>query len=198
VYRGPRAQRVEETLRDRILGGDLPPGARLAPNARLAAEFGVALMTVRTALKRLEGEGLLSVEPGRGTFVRAPASPAVLVVDDDPGIRGLPALEVARAGFRALVAGGPDEALEALQDDPAVNLVMTDLWMPGPADGAAFVRAVHRRWPAVPIAMVTAHAGDLAAVFGAPECPVLVVAKPFRRRHVEEVLRLAGARGARS
>lgn len=195
MHLGPRAYLVEETLRDRILDGALAPGVRLPPNARLAAEFGVALMTVRSALKRLQGDGLLSVEPGRGTFVRAPAPPAVLVVDDDPGVRSLLAGHVARAGFRAVQAGGPAEALDVLRRDPAVTLVMTDLWMPGPEDGTAFVRAVRRRWPAIPLAVVTGHPGDLAGVLGAPDCPVLVVAKPFRRSHIAEALRLAGAQG---
>src|SRR5688500_13252096 len=46
-----------ERLRDRVLSGELPPGARLA-ELGLAADLGVSRPTVREALRRLESHGL--------------------------------------------------------------------------------------------------------------------------------------------
>jgi DNA-binding GntR family transcriptional regulator len=57
---GPRARRVFDTLRARIVGGELVPGARLPSYVALAAQFGVAPLTVRQVLARLEEEGLVS------------------------------------------------------------------------------------------------------------------------------------------
>src|SRR3954451_11390104 len=60
-------------LRARILGGELPAGARLPGVRDLAAAIGVNINTVRSVYARLEGDGLIHAEHGRGTFVRASA-----------------------------------------------------------------------------------------------------------------------------
>ncbi len=103
---GPRASRVYEALRDAIAPGRLAPGVKLPATARLAADFEVAPVTARSALRRIEAEGLLAREVGGGTFVSALARPAVLVVDDEPGGGGPLGGHVARTGFEAVSAGG--------------------------------------------------------------------------------------------
>lgn len=188
---GPRAVRVYEALREVLIQGGLAPGAKLPATARLAADFGVAPMTARSALQRLEEEGLIALELGRGTFARAPAPPVVLVVDEEPEVLRVLGDHVARAGFRPVPAGGPDAALALLRDERGIALVMTGLRMPTAADGTAFVRAVHRRWPSLPVAVVTGYPDDLAELLAVADAPVLVVAKPFRFRTVEQALRLA-------
>jgi GntR family transcriptional regulator len=60
------AQLLDE-LRHRVASGG--PDARLPTENELMAEFGVSRNTVRTALGRLQAEGLLERERGRGTFV---------------------------------------------------------------------------------------------------------------------------------
>ncbi|MBM7169814.1 winged helix-turn-helix transcriptional regulator [Streptomyces sp. G44] len=54
------SQEVADAIRDRIRAGELRAGARLPTQAELAEEFGVERGTVRQAMKRLQGEGLLS------------------------------------------------------------------------------------------------------------------------------------------
>ena len=71
--RVPRYHRIAETLRDRIRGGALAPGARLDNQRRLARSFGVTLMTLRQALELLERENLIVRRHGLGTFVAAPS-----------------------------------------------------------------------------------------------------------------------------
>ncbi|PZF79957.1 GntR family transcriptional regulator [Jiangella anatolica] len=68
----PLYERIEKRLRVRVdAAGDGDP---FPSEQRLAREFGVARMTVRQALARLERDGRLERVPGRGTFVRAPAA----------------------------------------------------------------------------------------------------------------------------
>jgi DNA-binding GntR family transcriptional regulator len=62
------AERVADTLRDRILHGELPGGARLG-EAELAVSLGVSRTPVREALTRLAAEGLVEVVPNRGARV---------------------------------------------------------------------------------------------------------------------------------
>lgn len=53
----------------RIKLGDLPPGARLPAEDELAAEYGVAGLTVRNALKVLRERSLIVTLQGKGSFV---------------------------------------------------------------------------------------------------------------------------------
>ena len=80
---GPRSRGVYQVLLDRIRSGELAPGTRLPSHAHLAATFGVAPLTMRQVLARLEADRLLVRERGRGTFVRAAAGPHVLIVGLD-------------------------------------------------------------------------------------------------------------------
>lgn len=67
--RVPRYLQIAESLRERIRGGTLARGARLANQRALAREFGVALMTLRQGLELLEKDGLIRRRHGLGTFV---------------------------------------------------------------------------------------------------------------------------------
>src|SRR3712207_5051991 len=84
---GPRATRVYESLRQSIAGGELPPGTKLPAHTELAQQYGVAPLTIRTVLGRLEERGLVSREQGRGTFVRARTAAAVVTLAGDEALR---------------------------------------------------------------------------------------------------------------
>ncbi|MER5332373.1 winged helix-turn-helix domain-containing protein [Micromonospora sp. NPDC002717] len=64
-------RQLADLLRDRITSGDLAPGASLPSELRLAQEYGLSRTSVRQAVALLRSEGLVIVEPPRGTFVRA-------------------------------------------------------------------------------------------------------------------------------
>ena len=68
----PLYRRIEADLRERIRSGALRPGAQVAPEPELMAEFGVSRATVRQGLAGLVAEGLLEIRRGLGTYVTAP------------------------------------------------------------------------------------------------------------------------------
>ena len=63
-------EQVARNLRADIESGQLAPGSRLPNEYELADIYGVARVTVRTALSHLKREGLIIVTQGRGTYVR--------------------------------------------------------------------------------------------------------------------------------
>ncbi|ROO59227.1 GntR family transcriptional regulator [Micromonospora sp. Llam0] len=68
----PRYQAIATDLAAKIRGGEYPPGEALPPQRELSAAYGVTLMTLRQALRRLSDDGLIVQQPGRGTFVAPP------------------------------------------------------------------------------------------------------------------------------
>jgi GntR family transcriptional regulator len=68
----PLYVQIAESLLNRIESGELAPGSRLPPERELSDLMGVNRMTVRQALKMLEGQGLLIRRQGQGTFIAGP------------------------------------------------------------------------------------------------------------------------------
>lgn len=69
ITRVPLRDQVHHAIVDRILRDDLKPGARISDTA-LARELGVSRTPIREALLRLEREGFLEADVGRGFFVK--------------------------------------------------------------------------------------------------------------------------------
>ena len=91
--------------------------------------------------------------------------PTVLIVEDEPIIR-LNAVDVLEcAGYNVVEAGNAAEAIEILANRTDIQVVFTDINMPGSMDGAALARAVRDRWPPVELILTSGHfnltSGDL-------------------------------------
>jgi DNA-binding GntR family transcriptional regulator len=61
------------TIQARVLSGEIPTGTRLRQEP-LAAEFGVSRTPVREALRKLQANGVVEVQPRRGALVRRPSA----------------------------------------------------------------------------------------------------------------------------
>lgn len=72
MSRVPRYQVIYEDLSSQIASGVLAPDAQLPSETMLAERYGVSRMTVRQAVRQLEGERLLTRRHGAGTFVTQP------------------------------------------------------------------------------------------------------------------------------
>jgi CheY-like chemotaxis protein len=80
---------------------------------------------------------------------------SILIVEDEVLVRAFGAGIFADAGFRTIEAANSDEALHLLGADSKVNLLFTDVNMPGAIDGLALARQVSRRWPHIGIIVVS-------------------------------------------
>src|ERR1051325_4213495 len=79
----------------------------------------------------------------------------VLVVEDGMVLR-LGAVDIVEdAGFTAVEAVNADQALAILESRSDIALLFSDIQMPGSMDGLKLAHAVHARWPAIKIILVS-------------------------------------------
>jgi GntR family phosphonate transport system transcriptional regulator len=137
-------QRIAEVLAAEIASGSFPPGARLPTETLLAERFGVNRHTLRQAIGALSTAGLVSVQHGRGTFVR----PAPLV-EYPIGARTRFSEILSR---QSMMAGGE---LLAAREGPATAEVAEALGLPEATP--VMVLEILRRADGLPISVTTSH-----------------------------------------
>ncbi len=107
-----------------------------------------------------------------------PPEPAsVLVVDDEATMREVLSRNLAASGHQARAAASVSEALALLDREP-VDLVLSDIMMPG-ASGFDLLRQLKKRWPDTAVVMVTALADVQAAIDALKEGASDYLLKPF-------------------
>jgi two-component sensor histidine kinase len=88
-------------------------------------------------------------------FHQTPVTPKVLVVEDEMMLRMRAVDIVEDAGFTPIEAVNADEALAILESRSDIELLFTDIQMPGSMDGLKLAYAVHERWPSIKIILVS-------------------------------------------
>lgn len=142
---------------------------------------------------------VLSIAADNSTTDRATSAdqarrPTILVVEDEILIRFFVAEELRAQGNLVLEAANAEEALALLHSRLEIDLLLTDVRMPGPLDGAALARRVRQEHPRVKIVVVSGHlrAGELTAeVDGFFIKPVDI---PRLARHIHALLAPASGR----
>jgi DNA-binding NtrC family response regulator len=79
----------------------------------------------------------------------------VLIVEDDMMLRMRAVDMVEDAGYTPIEAMDAAEAVAVLESRSDVALMCTDIQMPGQMDGVGLAHAVHARWPAIRIIVVS-------------------------------------------
>lgn len=102
----------------------------------------------------------------------------VLIVDGDQEIRDAATAFLMDAGYQVWSAGDGEEALTILDREEAIDLLFTDIIMPG-IDGYSLAREARRRRPTVRVLYTTAYGdsrrmtdGDKGEILGKPYGPV--------------------------
>lgn len=83
---------------------------------------------------------------------------AILLVDDEQGFLDVMSRRLQRRGIRVCVAASGPEALNAIQHE-GFDVVVTDLKMPG-MDGLSLLGHLQEAAPALPVVLLTGHAGE--------------------------------------
>jgi PAS domain S-box-containing protein len=103
----------------------------------------------------------------------------IVVVEDEPGVRSLVERVLERAGHRVLAFPDGSAAADTLADPAvAVDLLVTDLVMPGP-NGIEVARRARRDRPGLPVLLMSGYAADALRAEGIAEGTIDLLAKPF-------------------
>jgi len=168
--------------------------------------MGLGLTLVQETITRAGGTVTLVSSPGEGTTVtitlpgverpnaaaptvinKAPAQ-HILIVDDEPAVLGVLRAMLQSLGHTVVSAASGEEALKAL-DSAAVDLILTDLGMPG-MTGLAVAAEVSRRRPGTPVVLATGWGNDVGEEEMRAAGVLFTISKPLSR----EALRQAVAR----
>jgi CheY-like chemotaxis protein len=85
-------------------------------------------------------------------------TPVVLLVEDEPIVRMSAADDLQEAGFHVLEAANADVALAVLEAcSGEVQVLFTDIDMPGSMNGLALAESVQRRWPHISLLISSAY-----------------------------------------
>jgi PAS domain S-box-containing protein len=154
--------------------------------------------TFHIFLPQVEGEVDDAEAPSDRTAASKGRPASILLVEDEPMVRGLTRTFLEAAGHRVSLATDGREALAlAERTVEPFDLVMTDVVMPY-MSGTELARQLRKRFPGIRVVMISGHAERAGQVD--PDLPDAFVPKPFRRdellRAVDEALAGKGAHGA--
>jgi DNA-binding NtrC family response regulator len=79
----------------------------------------------------------------------------ILLVEDEATLRMIGSDALADAGYEVIEAGSADEALRILEQASEVQVLFTDIRMPGTMDGLQLATLVHARWPEMKILLTS-------------------------------------------
>jgi PAS domain S-box-containing protein len=99
----------------------------------------------------------------------------ILVVEDNKDVKNVAVALLEQLGYKTIAVESASEALDVLASGQTVNLVFTDVALPGQLDGLALARKVTDRYGTIPIVLTT---GYTRAFDSDPEFPVL--RKPYQ------------------
>ncbi|MCX7382453.1 MAG: PAS domain S-box protein [Alphaproteobacteria bacterium] len=122
------------------------------------------------------------------TFTPARGSETVLVVEDNAELRAIVVRHLTELGYRVLEAEAAAPAIGLLERAP-VDLLMTDMMLPGGINGLELARQARELVPGLPILLASSHADAMQEEDGGAPFPTL--AKPFRASELARAVRAA-------
>jgi PAS domain S-box-containing protein len=170
---------------------------------------GLGLAMVYGFVKQSGGHLKIYSELGHGTTIKlylptggdladlaAPAATAtlpqptghetVLVVEDEEDVRALVVRLLSGLGYQVLQAGDGRKALELLQQDSPIDLLFTDVVLPGGTNGPELARVAASRRPDIKVLYTSGYTGNAIQQLDALAAEVRLISKPYR---IEELAR---------
>jgi CheY-like chemotaxis protein len=121
----------------------------------------------------------------------------VLIVEDDPLVRKYVITQIESLGYTTLDAANATEALDIIDNNADIDLLFTDVIMPGPMNGRHLVDEALRRRPALKTLFTSGYTENAIVHHGRLDSGVLLLAKPYRKSDLARMIRMAlGSNGS--
>jgi PAS domain S-box-containing protein len=176
---------------------------------------GLGLSMVYGFVKQSNGHVSIYSEPGLGTTVRiylpnvtpnasrSSSQPAadeealprgnetILVVEDDPFVRSSVILKVESLGYKVVLAVDGREAVMKLRTNPEIDMLFTDIVMPGGMSGWEVAELAQQMRPGLPTVFTSGYALEALVDQGRAPMKSIVLTKPYRKAELAHRLREA-------
>jgi CheY-like chemotaxis protein len=173
---------------------------------------GLGLSMVYGFVKQSHGHIKIYSEEGHGTTVRIylpqvvdPTQPVevasipdvsggheiILVVEDDRLVRTFVVGQIESLGYATLAAGNAAEALIIINGGEKIDLLFTDMIMPGSMNGRQLADAALQRRAALKVLFTSGYSNEVIIHNGHLDAGVLLLAKPYRKSDLARMIRAA-------
>jgi PAS domain S-box-containing protein len=159
---------------------------------RIYSEVGEGA-TVKLYLPRAAGaEPVVDDQPPAAPGALPGGSETILVVEDDPDVAEFTTAALKLLGYRILAASDGASALAGLQDVSRIDLLLTDVVLPGGMNGRDVAKKFQERFPDAKVLFISGYAESIIVHQGRLDAGVDFLAKPFAKaalaRKVRECL----------
>ena len=173
---------------------------------------GLGLSMVYGFVKQSGGHIRISSEEGRGTTFRIylpqtdqisaetaeshtdeieGGTETILVVEDNAAVRTYVITELQSLGYQTIIARNAAEALTVVDSGGTFDLLFTDIVMPGGMNGRQLAEEAARRRPSLKVLFTSGYAQSAISYLGPLDPGVRLLTKPYRRRELARMIRLA-------
>ncbi|HEX4940123.1 MAG TPA: ATP-binding protein, partial [Candidatus Kapabacteria bacterium] len=176
---------------------------------------GLGLSMVYGFVKQSHGHIKIYSEPGYGTTIRLYLPRAqedlvqkdreagdktektaigamILVVDDNPDVRSIVVKQLADFGYSVMESQDGPSALDIIRNDETIDLLFTDIVMPGGMTGIELAREARKIRPDIKVLLTSGFSEAMVQNDGQPGETINVLSKPYRSqelaRKIQEVL----------
>ncbi len=170
---------------------------------------GLGLPMVKLFMDNTNGFIEIDSTPGKGTTVSlyfprteplgdeviepeledAKGSESVLIIEDDIEVRAAIATSLNELGYHVITSFNLEQALRFFQSGLRVDLIVSDVKMPGNVTAAGFIAQMRAQALDIPIIFTTGYSPEVLAQEGVDECQFPVLFKPFSTHELSQMLR---------
>jgi PAS domain S-box-containing protein len=204
----PATAESKASITDAVQWGRHETNRQLVRKDGTRFQANIVLRPIADASKNVVGFGMIAHDIDRSRRIAAavPAAPAsaatpahaaakILVVDDNQGVLGIATDQLTSLGYHVLAASSGVEALELLRRDDKIDLLFTDVIMPGELAGRALAAKAMEIRPGLKVLFASGYFEGALVGKGELENDVQFLPKPYRKqelgRKIEEVLSTA-------
>jgi CheY-like chemotaxis protein len=147
--------------------------------------------TVRLYLPRLSNAAATTDPAKAAATPRKGGGETILVVEDNPDVRRLVLRQLNDLGYAVIEAANGPQALKMLEDGVAIDLLFTDVVMPGGMTGRQLAEAAKGRRPNLKTLFTSGYTEDSMLRLGKLDPGVRLLSKPYRKHELATRIREA-------